>query len=89
MGRHGADLLESLSIGTGILTHCNAGGLAGNGDGTRAGRHIQRPRRRQAPAGLRRRNPAAVARGTADRPGSCMQRGIDVTLICDAAWPPR
>ena len=31
IGRHGADLLES---GMGILTHCNAGGLATSGDGT-------------------------------------------------------
>ncbi len=31
IGRHGADLLED---GQGVLTHCNAGGLATAGDGT-------------------------------------------------------
>ena len=34
MGRHGADLLSNLPVGSGILTHCNAGALATGGDGT-------------------------------------------------------
>lgn len=34
IGRHGADLLAELPVGSGILTHCNAGALATGGDGT-------------------------------------------------------
>jgi len=34
IGRHGAQLLADLPIGSGILTHCNAGALATGGAGT-------------------------------------------------------
>jgi methylthioribose-1-phosphate isomerase len=79
IGIHGAELLTS---GTGVLTHCNAGGLATAGDGTAlsvffaadaAGKrlHIYADETRPLLQG---------ARLTA---WELQQRNIDVTVICD------
>ena len=43
IGEHGAKLL---SDGQGVLTHCNAGGLATSEYGTALGRHSSSPRNR-------------------------------------------
>ena len=84
IGRHGAALLQS---GMGVLTHCNAGGLATAGDGTALSvffsaaadgksLHVYADETRPLLQG---------ARLTA---WELMQRGVDVTLICDnmAGW---
>lgn len=79
IGEHGAQLLQS---GTGVLTHCNAGGLATAGDGTAlsvifaaaaAGKalHVYADETRPLLQG---------ARLTA---WELQQRHIDVTVICD------
>lgn len=79
IGEHGAQLLQS---GTGVLTHCNAGGLATAGDGTAlsvifaaaaAGKslHVFADETRPLLQG---------ARLTA---WELQQRNIDVTVICD------
>jgi len=79
IGVHGAELLTS---GTGVLTHCNAGGLATAGDGTAlsvffaanaAGKrlHVYADETRPLLQG---------ARLTA---WELQQRNIDVTVICD------
>ncbi len=79
IGQHGATVLES---GMGVLTHCNAGGLATAGDGTalsvmfaasEAGKklHVYADETRPLLQG---------ARLTA---WELQQRGIDVTVICD------
>jgi methylthioribose-1-phosphate isomerase len=80
IGRHGAELLAD---GQGVLTHCNAGGLATSEYGTAlavfyaaqdAGKrlHVYADETRPLLQG---------ARLTA---WELMQRGIDVTLICDS-----
>jgi methylthioribose-1-phosphate isomerase len=79
IGIHGANLLET---GTGVLTHCNAGGLATAGDGTAlsvifaasaAGKqlHVYADETRPLLQG---------ARLTA---WELQQRHVDVTVICD------
>lgn len=79
IGRHGASVLES---GMGVLTHCNAGGLATAGDGTAlsvmfaaaaGGKdiHVYADETRPLLQG---------ARLTA---WELQQRGINVTVICD------
>lgn len=80
IGRHGAELLSS---GTGVLTHCNAGGLATAGEGTAlsvifaaaaAGKqlHVYADETRPLLQG---------ARLTA---WELQQRQLDVTVICDS-----
>ena len=80
IGRHGAELL---SDGTGVLTHCNAGGLATAGDGTalsvifaatEQGRNIHVFADETRPL-------LQGARLTAWELG---QRGVPATLICDS-----
>ncbi len=84
MAQHGAPLLAGC---TGVLTHCNTGGLATAGDGTALAVIIEAARR----------NPALKVYADETRPllqgarltaWELMQRQIDVTLICDsmAAW---
>jgi len=84
IGRHGATLL---SDGTGVLTHCNAGGLATAGDGTAlaimfaaaaAGKKIHVYADETRP----------LLQGARLTTWELQQRGIPVTLICDsmAGW---
>lgn len=84
MAHHGAPLLAEC---TGVLTHCNTGGLATAGDGTALAMIIEAARR----------NPQLKVYADETRPllqgarltaWELMQRSIDVTLICDsmAAW---
>ncbi|NLE37002.1 MAG: S-methyl-5-thioribose-1-phosphate isomerase [Pirellulaceae bacterium] len=80
IGRHGAELLED---GQGVLTHCNAGGLATSDYGTalavvfaatEAGKtlHVYADETRPLLQGARLTS------------WELQQRGIDVTLICDS-----
>lgn len=84
MANHGAPLLADCS---GVLTHCNTGGLATAGEGTALAVIIEAARR----------NPQLKVYADETRPllqgarltaWELMQRQIDVTLICDsmAAW---
>lgn len=84
IGRHGAELLKD---GTGVLTHCNAGGLATAGDGTALsvifaaaaqGKQLQVYADETRP----------LLQGARLTTWELMQRGVPVTLICDsmAGW---
>jgi len=79
IGRHGSELLKS---GTGVLTHCNAGGLATGGDGTAlsvmfaaaaAGKSIRVYADETRP----------LLQGARLTAWELQQRGIPVTVICD------
>lgn len=80
IGRHGAELLQA---GMGVLTHCNAGGLATAGDGTALavmfaaaaqGKNIQVYADETRP----------LLQGARLTTWELQQRGIPVTLICDS-----
>lgn len=84
MGNYGAELLAKC---TGVLTHCNTGGLATAGDGTALA----------AIFAAAQANPKLQVYADETRPllqgarltaWELMQRGVHVTLICDsmAAW---
>lgn len=84
IGRHGAELI---SEGMGLLTHCNAGGLATAGDGTALavmfaaaaqGKNIHVYADETRP----------LLQGARLTTWELQQRGIPVTLICDsmAGW---
>lgn len=87
IGRHGAELLQD---GMGVLTHCNAGGLATAGDGTALSVFFA-----AAAAGKQLHVYADETRpllqGARLTSWELMQRGIPVTLICDsmAGWVMR
>lgn len=84
IGRHGATLLKD---GTGVLTHCNAGGLATAGDGTAlavifaaaaSGKQLQVYADETRP----------LLQGARLTSWELQRRGVPVTLICDnmAGW---
>lgn len=84
IGRHGAELLRD---GMGVLTHCNAGGLATAGDGTALavmfaaaaqGKSIHVYADETRP----------LLQGARLTTWELQQRGVPVTLICDnmAGW---
>lgn len=84
IGRHGAALLKD---GTGVLTHCNAGGLATAGDGTAlavifaaaaSGKQLQVFADETRP----------LLQGARLTSWELQRRGVPVTLICDnmAGW---
>ncbi|MBL8852319.1 MAG: S-methyl-5-thioribose-1-phosphate isomerase, partial [Planctomycetaceae bacterium] len=84
IGRHGAALLAD---GSGVLTHCNAGGLATAGDGTAlavifaaaaSGKQLHVFADETRP----------LLQGARLTSWELMQRGVPVTLICDsmAGW---
>ena len=84
IGRHGASLLKN---GQGVLTHCNAGGLATAGDGTALavifaaaaeGKNLQVFADETRP----------LLQGARLTAWELQQRGVPVTLICDnmAGW---
>jgi len=84
IGRHGADLLGD---GAGVLTHCNAGGLATAGDGTALSVIFA------AAAAAKRVHVFAdetrpLLQGARLTSWELVQRRIPVTLICDsmAGW---
>lgn len=81
IGRHGAALLRD---GAGVLTHCNAGGLATAGDGTALAVFFA-----AAAEGKRIHVYADETRpllqGARLTAWELQQRGVPVTLICDSA----
>lgn len=83
IGRHGANLLDELPEGGGVLTHCNAGALATGGEGTALSVIFELARRGKKPhVWVDETRPLLQgARLTAWELG---QRGIDCTLICDS-----
>lgn len=83
IGRHGADVLGELPIGSGILTHCNAGALATGGDGTALSVIFELARRGRKPhVWVDETRP--LLQGARLTAWELMQRGIDCTLICDS-----
>jgi len=80
MGRHGAELLRD---GQGVLTHCNAGGLATSDYGTALGvifAAVESGKRLHVFADETR----PLLQGARLTTWELKQRGIDVTLICDS-----
>lgn len=83
MGRLGADLLDYLPEGAGILTHCNAGALATGGDGTALAVIFELARRGKRPQVFADET-RPLLQGARLTMWELMQRGIDATLICDS-----
>jgi methylthioribose-1-phosphate isomerase len=84
MGRYGADLLDGLPIGAGILTHCNAGALvSGSGDGTALSVVFELARRGKRPH-VWSDETRPLLQGARRTMWELQQRGIDATLICDS-----
>jgi methylthioribose-1-phosphate isomerase len=84
MARHGADLLNYLPTGAGILTHCNAGALvSGSGDGTALAVIFELARRGKQPQVFADET-RPLLQGARLTMWELMQRGIDCTLICDS-----
>ncbi len=87
IGRHGAELLSPLGKGLGIVTHCNTGMLATGGDGTALavlfalhdGGHKPRVYADET---------RPLLQGSRLTAWELMQRGVDVTLICDSMAAP-
>lgn len=84
IGRHGAELLKD---GQGVLTHCNAGGLATAGDGTALSvifAAAAQGKRLQVYADETR----PLLQGARLTTWELIQRDVPVTLICDsmAGW---
>ncbi|MEQ8847445.1 S-methyl-5-thioribose-1-phosphate isomerase [Botrimarina sp.] len=87
IGRYGAELLGEFGSGAGILTHCNTGMLATGGDGTALAVIFALQK-----AG---KNPKVYAdetrpllQGARLTAWELMQRGVDVTLVCDSMAAP-
>jgi methylthioribose-1-phosphate isomerase len=85
MANFGAELLDDLPVGAGILTHCNAGALvSGSGDGTALGVIFELARRGKRPhVFVDETRP--LLQGARLTMWELMQRGIVATLICDLA----
>jgi len=83
IGQHGADLLEELPPGAGILTHCNAGALATGGEGTALSVIFELARRGKRPhVWIDETRP--LLQGARLTAWELSQRGIACTLICDS-----
>jgi len=83
IGRHGADLLAGLSIGAGILTHCNAGALASGGEGMSLAVIFELARRGKQPhVWVDETRP--LLQGSRLTAWELAQRGVDCTVICDS-----
>jgi methylthioribose-1-phosphate isomerase len=87
IGRHGAELLQD---GQGVLTHCNAGGLATAGEGT-ALSVIFAAAAQGKKLSVYADETRPLLQGARLTTWELMQRGVPVTLICDsmAAWVMR
>lgn len=83
IGRHGADLLEKLGAGAGIVTHCNTGMLATGGDGTALAALFELHARGLAPR-VYADETRPLLQGARLTAWELMQRGVDVTLVCDS-----
>jgi methylthioribose-1-phosphate isomerase len=82
IGRYGAQLMAELPVGSGILTHCNAGALATGGDGTALSvlyTLAQQGKRPHVFADETR----PLLQGARLTMWELTQRHIDATLLCD------
>jgi methylthioribose-1-phosphate isomerase len=85
IARHGADLLDNLPAGGGILTHCNAGALvSGSGDGTALAVIFELARRGKRPHVFADET-RPLLQGARLTMWELVERNIDSTLICDSA----
>jgi methylthioribose-1-phosphate isomerase len=85
MAHHGADRLDALPTGAGILTHCNTGSLvSGSGDGTALAVVFELERRGKRPQVFADET-RPLLQGARLTMWELSQRGIDCTLICDSA----
>ena len=87
IGRHGADLLEKLGPSAGIVTHCNTGMLATGGDGTALAVLFTLSERGLLPR-VYADETRPLLQGARLTAWELMQRGVDVTLICDSMAAP-
>jgi methylthioribose-1-phosphate isomerase len=87
IGRHGAELLEPLGRGMGIVTHCNTGMLATGGDGTALAVLFALSERGMKPQVFADET-RPLLQGARLTAWELMQRGVDVTLICDSMAAP-
>jgi methylthioribose-1-phosphate isomerase len=83
IGRHGADLLADLPVGSGILTHCNTGALATGGDGTALAVIFELHRRGREPK-VYADETRPLLQGARLTMWELMERGVDATLITDS-----
>ena len=84
MANFGAELLKDLPVGSGILTHCNAGALvSGSGDGTALAVIFEYARRGKQPRVFADET-RPLLQGARLTMWELMQRGVDCTLICDS-----
>jgi methylthioribose-1-phosphate isomerase len=84
MAHFGADLLDSLPVGSGILTHCNTGALvSGSGNGTALAVIFELARRGKQPRVFADET-RPLLQGARLTMWELMQRGTDCTLICDS-----
>ncbi len=83
IGRHGADLLADLPVGSGILTHCNTGALATGGDGTALAVIFELHRRGREPR-VYADETRPLLQGARLTMWELMERGVDATLITDS-----
>jgi methylthioribose-1-phosphate isomerase len=84
MARFGADLLDDLPVGAGILTHCNAGALvSGSGGGTALGVIFELARRGKRPRVFVDET-RPLLQGARLTMWELMQRGVEAMLICDS-----
>jgi methylthioribose-1-phosphate isomerase len=84
MANYGADLLDGLPVGAGILTHCNAGALvSGSGVGTALGVVFELARRGKQPRVFVDET-RPLLQGARLTMWELMQQGIEATLICDS-----
>jgi methylthioribose-1-phosphate isomerase len=81
IGEHGAELLRA---GMGVLTHCNAGGLATSGFGTAlAPLYVARERQIHVRVFVDETRP--LLQGSRLTAWELQQKGFEVTLLCDSA----
>jgi methylthioribose-1-phosphate isomerase len=83
MARYGADLLNELPAGVGILTHCNAGALVSTGDGTALAVIFELARRGKRPH-VWADETRPLLQGARLTMWELQQHGIEATLICDS-----
>lgn len=83
IGQHGAELLDTLPAGAGVLTHCNAGALATGGEGTALAVVFELARRGKRPH-VWADETRPLLQGARLTMWELAQRGIEATLICDS-----
>ncbi|MEM9186942.1 MAG: S-methyl-5-thioribose-1-phosphate isomerase [Planctomycetota bacterium] len=86
IGRHGADLLNGLPVGAGVLTHCNTGALATGGDGTALAVLFELHRRGKRPRVFADET-RPLLQGARLTMWELIERGVDAKLITDSMAP--